>query len=234
MKTTVALSFAALFYLVSAFPLSLRQANQANIVVQTGDSDSSISFNIDLNKIVPTSQSGGSSGVDASVSPPGITCQAFTDAAGTTPLNNSFTSAATLFFNQCAANGQATSCVLADAVNIGAFCCAEDATFKANCLANAQSSSSSSGVVTNITVQLQGAGELAIQESVSDDGSVVVVSGNQSFDSAFIVNGASGVSCQAFSDVKGTQKIGSAFGSMDTSLNGGKETLVQALSCKAN
>jgi hypothetical protein len=150
-STTFAISSAALFYLTSAFPLSLRQANQINIVLQTGDGDSSQSFNIDIGQIVPTSVSGGSSGVDASISTAGVTCQAFSDAAGATPLDGSFTSASTIFFNDCAKDGQATSCVLADAVNIGAYCCAEDAAFNAACLANVKSSSTSSTSSTTST-----------------------------------------------------------------------------------
>jgi len=127
--------------------------------------------------------------------------------------------------------------VLADAVKIGAFCCAADADFNTKCLANVKSSSGSTGVssdVTNITVELQGADELAIQLSVPDDGSIVMVGGKQLFDSAFIVDGASNVNCQTFSDVKGTKKVGSSFGTGETSLDGGKETLVQAVSCKSN
>jgi hypothetical protein len=225
--TTFALTSAAFFYLTSAFPLSLRAAEQINIVLQTGDGDSAQAFSIDIGKIVPTSQSGGSSGVDASISTAGITCQAFTDAAGTTPLDSPFTSAATVFFNQCAANGLATSCVAADAVPIGAYCCAEDAAFKATCLANVKGSSE------NVTVELQGASELAIQVNVPNDGSIVAVGGKQSFDSAFVSEG-SNVRCQAFSDAKGKKKVGSSFGAQEASLAGGKETLVQALSCKAN
>ena len=235
MKSTIfALSSATLFYLSSAFPLSPRQADQVNIVLQTGDGDSAQAFGIDIGKIIPTSQSGGSSGVDASISTAGITCQAFKDAAGTTPLDNPFTSVDAVFFNQCGANGDATSCVLADAVAIGAYCCAENAAFTATCLANVKSSSGSgSGNVQTVTVELQGADELAIQLPVPDNGSIVVVGGKQSFDSAFISEG-SNVSCQAFSDVKGTKKVGSSFGTQEASLAGGKETLVQALSCKAN
>lgn len=240
-STTFAISSAALFYLTSAFPLSLRQANQINIVLQTGDGDSSESFNIDIGQIVPTSVSGGSSGVDASISTAGVTCQAFLDAAGVTPLDGSFTSASTIFFNDCAKDGQATSCVLADAVNIGAYCCAEDAAFNATCLANVKSSSTSStstststsSNVQTVTVQLQGADELAIQVPVADNGSIVVVSGEQKFDSAFVVEG-NNVSCQAFSDVKGTKKVGSPFEVQEVSFKNGKETLVQALSCRAN
>jgi hypothetical protein len=226
--TTFALTSAAFCYLTSAIPLSLRAAEQVNIVLQTGDGDSAQAFSIDIGKIVPTSQSGGSSGVDASISTAGITCQAFTDAAGTIPLDSPFTSAAAVFFNQCAANGLATSCVAADAVSIGAYCCAEDAAFKATCLA-----AKAKGNSENVTVELQGASELAIQVNVPDDGSIVAVGGKQSFDSAFVSEG-SNVKCQAFSDVKGTKKVGSPFGAQEASLAGGKEKLVQALSCKAN
>jgi len=238
-STTFALSSAALFYLASGFPHSIRQAaEQVTIVIQTGDGDSAVAFGIDPNTIVPTSQSGGSLGVDASAETPGFTCQAFSDAAGTTPLGNTFSSTTdSAFFNNCAEGGLATSCVLADAVKIGAFCCAADADFNTKCLANVKSSSGSTGVssdVTNITVELQGADELAIQLSVPDDGSIVMVGGKQLFDSAFIVDGASNVNCQTFSDVKGTKKVGSSFGTGETSLDGGKETLVQAVSCKSN
>jgi hypothetical protein len=79
---------------------------------------------------------------------------------------------------------------------------------------------------------LQGADELAIQVPVPDNGSIVVVGGNQKFDSAFVVEG-SNVSCQAFSDVKGTKKVGSPFEAQQASFKNGKESSVQALSCKA-
>ncbi|KIN03074.1 hypothetical protein OIDMADRAFT_52882 [Oidiodendron maius Zn] len=154
MKSTLALSSATLLCLASAFPLSVRQADQVNIVLQTGDGDSAQAFDIDIGKIIPTSQSGGSSGVDASIGTAGVTCQAFKDAAGTTPLDSPFTSANAVFFNQCGANGDATSCVLADAVAIGAYCCAENAAFTATCLANVKSNGGSgSGNVQTVTVQ---------------------------------------------------------------------------------
>jgi hypothetical protein len=240
MKSTIlALSSAAFFYLASGFPLSLRQAaGQVIIDIQTGDGDSAVAFGIDPNTIVPTSQSGGSSGVDASTETPGFTCQAFSDAVGTTPLGSTFSSTTDgVFFNNCAKGGLATSCVLVDAVKIGAFCCGADADFKTKCLSNVKSGGWSTGVssdVTNIIVELQGADELAIQLSVPDDGSIAVVGGEQRFDSAFIVDGANNVNCQTFSDVKGTKKVGSSFGTEETSLDGGKETLVQAVSCKSN
>jgi hypothetical protein len=234
---TFALGSAALFYLTSASPISLR-AQQVNILVQNGDGDSSVGIEIDANTIAPTSQVGAPAGVSAAAVDAGVTCQAFKDAAGADPLGGTFSSTNTVFFNNCAANGDATSCVVADAVAIGAYCCAADSDFNATCLANVNNGDGSgdSSNANIITVQLNGADELAIQTNVPDDSSLVVIGGNQKFDSAFIVDlgGASGVSCQAFSDPKGTKKIGTSFGTNEISLAGGKEKLVQAVSCQSN
>jgi hypothetical protein len=235
---TFAFSSSALFYLTSASPLSAR-AQQVNIVVQNGDSDSATGITVDINSIAPTSQVGGSAGVSAATLDQGVTCQAFKDANGETPLDGPFSLGNTVFFNNCAANGDATSCVIADAVPIGAYCCAAVNSFNATCLAkvnNGGGNSGGNGDGKIITTQLNGADELAIQTNVPDDASIVVIGGNQSFDSAFIADlgGASGVSCQAFSDTKGTKKVGTPFGTNMISLASGKETLVQAISCTIN
>jgi hypothetical protein len=234
MKATFfTITSAALFTLSLAAPAP----QIANVVIATGDGDSSAGISVPVGKLVTSASIGGSatSGVKASVNG-NFFCQAFSDAVGKTVLGGPFNITASTNFAACAGS---TSCTLADAVPIGAYCCVTKEADLKSCVKGASppppttSTPADNTAGKTVRVQLSGADELAIQLEVPLNGKPFLTGSLQKFQTVAVsdTEGFQGVKCQAFIDIAAKVKAGSIFSTDNVSLGG--DQLVQAIACMA-
>ena len=226
MKSTIKLIHTAILFfaaLASAVPLQTRQSSTAVIVVQTGDGDSAASFSLPLDKLTATMRF-ASSGVAAGVDQSGVFCQAFSDAAGKTPLGNIFDSTTDAILST-KSNGGITS-TLADAVPIGAFLCSNSkakltgskTTTPPSSTTSAAahvSTSSSSSTTPTIRLELEQSADQFVQDDFPADASIVLTAntsfGNLGLDMSLVAAMGADLShahCQAYADVYAMIPVG--------------------------
>jgi len=248
MKSTIKLIHTAILFfaaLASAVPLQTRQSSTAIIVIKTGDGDSSVTFSLPLDTLTATMAS-ASSGVAASVDQSGVFCQAFSDAAGKTPLGNIFDSTTDAAFSTNS-NGN-TGSSLADAVPIGAFLCSNS---KAKLTGStttappspttsaASTSSSSSSTTATIRLQLEQSANQFVQDDFPADASIVLTAntsfGNLGLDMSLVAAMGADLRhahCQAYADVYAMVPVGGpATITTDDILSYGAPATIRSVRC---
>ena len=230
---TSALTTVLLSALTAAAPIA-----QGTITLQIGiavQGDDATTRDIAFGKLVsnadgtlpPSSNIVVSFGDNVPISQGAITCQAFSDAAGTKKLGSTFN-------NVLPGTRLATAGSL---VNIGSVFCSDAAGVAAF---STSSGSSTSVTEVNIELEFDIAEEGASVGTVPVNGKLIPVRGTfatQVANSASIqsTNGQQpvGVGCEAFGDAAGKQKIGVVMGNGDMAVfaQGGKDVPIGAFKC---
>lgn len=201
------------------------------VVVKTGDGDSAVGLTVTINQVFSTANNlGASKGVAATISDPNVTCQTFSDNAGTIPLGSPFTADTPASFSATSSGG--TESNLNDAVPIGAFFCSNSA----DSLPVADGSNVPS--TASARVQLEIESDTFIQRDVPADGSAFQID-TTGLDLSVVAAtdvDVNKVSCQAFADVAAKQAVGEpATSATDAILtaNRNQPATINAIVCSA-
>ena len=249
MKSTMynAATILLLAAIACAAPTSVsRDTSSVTIDIKTGDGDSATTLSVNLDQVTATSGL-TSQAVAASISTPGVFCQAFADAVATNTIGNVFSLGSDASFSSTS-NGD-TASQASDAVTIAAYLCSNSQAGVApktssSTGTNNQGSGSTGGSSSSsgsVHVQFEQSADQFVQTDIPLDNSLFPTKGSFLGDmgldlSLVSASGAdlSKVSCQAFQDAAGTVKVGNpatATGDAILSANPNLPSHIEAIKC---
>lgn len=223
MKTASILIASATLFVALGLAVPVPASSETiQVTVSTGDGDASVGLQVTLNQVFSTADNrGASKGVGARISDEGVTCQAFSDNAGTVPLGSTFTADTPASFSATSSGG--TESNPDDAVPIGAFFCSNSA------------DGSNIPSTASARVQLEIESDTFIQRDIPVDGSsfqIKTTGLNLSIVTATDVD-VNKVSCQAFAGELAIGEPATLANEAILSANRNQPTTIDAIVCSA-